>query len=182
MARNGHDCTCSVGSKNEVTHPNWNLLPSKWMDCKSAERYPLLLVEILDSIEFTHVCIHIVHRFPSRFIFCPFDQLFSEGMFGCKCNEANTKQGIWTGCKHANGLITSFDSEFDFSSFRTTKPIFLHQSNTFWEFDGFQSIKQLLSILGDIDEPLTHILLSDRAITTPAASSLDLFIGKNGRT
>ena len=150
------------------------------MDCIASKRDTFLLVEILDAIEFTHVRIDVVHCLPTSFVFGPFDQFFSEWMFWCKCDEGNPKQCVWSCRKDANGLLASFDAEFDFSTFGTTEPVFLHQSNAFREFDGIQSIKQLLCIFGDINEPLAHVLLSDWPVATPTSTCLDLFISKNG--
>ena len=182
MTRNCHDSTCSIRSENEVSSPDRNALSCQWMNGKTAQRYALLLVEIFDSIELTHVCIDVIHRFPIRFIFRPFDQFFSQRVFGSECDECYTKQRIWPCCKDADCLIRTFDSKFDFNSFRASKPVFLHRSNTVWEIDCFQSIKKFLSILCDVDEPLTHVLLVDRPVTSPTSSSFDLLIRKNGRT
>lgn len=100
-------------------------------------------------------------------------------MLWCERDKRNAEEGVRTSCEDANGFFAPFNTEFNFGSFGPTQPVFLHQSNTFWEFDGIETIEQLLSILGDVNEPLTHVLLSDRTIASPAATRLDLLIGED---
>ena len=51
----------------------------------------------------------------------------------------------------------------------------------FRELDGVQTIVQLLTVFGEVEEPLTHSLLLHRAVAAPTPSGLDLFIGEHGR-
>ena len=103
-------------------------------------------------------------------------------MFWCEGDECDSEQGVRAGRENANGFFAPFNTEFDFCSFGPTQPVFLHQSNTFWKFDGIEAIEQLLSILGDVNEPLTHVLLSYRTIASPTSTCLDLFVGKDRGT
>ena len=46
--------------------------------------------------------------------------------------------------------------------------------------NGVQTILKFLTVSRKIKEPLAHLLLCHRAVTSPATTGLDLFVGKHG--
>ena len=48
--------------------------------------------------------------------------------------------------------------------------------------DGIKPVLQFLPVRREVEEPLIHLLLGDRAVAAPASPGLDLFVGEHGAT
>ena len=101
-------------------------------------------------------------------------------MLGGHRQEGDAKQGVRTGCEHADFAEAVLELEGDFRAFRATKPVLLEQGNVLWEVDGVQAVNQFLSVLGQVEEPLAHVFLDHRAVASPASARLDLLVGQHG--
>ena len=74
MSRDSHDGPGPVRGDNKVSEPDGQVFTCQRVRSISAREHTLLLVHVLDAIEFGHACHFVVKCLPFGFVRCPFDQ------------------------------------------------------------------------------------------------------------
>ena len=83
-------------------------------------------------------------------------------------------------CHYLVDVARVLNSENYFRALAATNPVALHPFNRFGPVDHLQIGKQPLRVSGNFEIPLLQILFADFGTTAPAATCLNLFVGKNG--
>ena len=80
-----------------------------------------------------------------------------------------------------NGAVGIAQSERDLSAFRTADPVGLLLLDALGPaLKLVEIVQEFLSVIGDLEIPLSKVALLDLAVATPATAFGDLLVCKNG--
>jgi len=101
-------------------------------------------------------------------------------MFNRQNKKSCSIDGVDSGSKDLNIFIYGRDFKINQRPFALAYPVLLHLENMLRPVGKFLvAAQQFLGISRDSQEPLFHLLLTDLAVTAPAAASHHLFISQN---
>ena len=100
-------------------------------------------------------------------------------MLGREDQERGPIDGVDAGGENADGLPGRGDREIDGGALALPDPIALHGQDVVGPL-GQLGVPELLGVIGDLEEPLLHLLLFDRVVAAPAGAPGRLLVGQDG--
>ena len=73
-------------------------------------------------------------------------------------------------------MVRPVNRKLHLGTLAPSDPVALHRLDFSRPVDPIKLVQQLVSVIGDLKEPLLHLLLFDLATTAPALAALNLFV------
>ena len=179
MSRNCHDCTFAVSHQDVVRNPDWDFLLSNRIDCITTSKYASFLFVLL-AFDFRFLDSVLNVFFNLSFGSLGAD-IRDKWMLWSKYKEGCAIDSIWASSINLDlEIFIIGDSKVNIGSFWAADPVALSNFNLIWPIELVEALKQFISIVSDLEEPLFHLLLFNFAATAPAVTVFNLLVSKHG--
>ncbi len=179
MCWNCHDCPGSIRHQHVVGNPDRHLLAIDGIDGESASEHARFVTVRSQSINFAGTSGHVSISCDG-FSLAFYSEFIHERMLRCQDHEGGSPQCVWTCGEHGNRIVV-LCGEDDFCALGSADPVLLHFDDVVRPLlQRVEIIEQLLSILGDLEEPLLQGSWLWRCATAFALATDDLLVGQHG--
>ena len=174
VRRNRHNGAGAVLHQHEVGDPDWHFVAGQRMDGEQTGCHAFFLHR-------RHLCFGDFgvaafgdkvsqHRVAHR-------RLQRQRMASGDRDVGSAQEGVRTRGVNGHFLFAVGNVEGDLDPFGTANPVALHGFDLFWPvFQRVEVVKQLIGIVGDLNEPLRDLFALDFGVAAPAAAVDNLFV------
>ncbi len=179
MTRNSHDGAGAIPHKHVVCNPNGYPLPIGGIDGMSADKDAGFFTIQRLAFDFTFGDGHFnVISHPVSMLIG--GEFLHKRMFWSQHHKRCAIECIRARRKNFNFVIVTVDFETQASPFTATDPVLLHELHPFRPvLQLIKIIQKFLRVIGDLEKPLSQILLRDIGMAAFAGAIHHLLVGEH---
>ena len=185
MGRHCHYRPGTVSGENKIGEIDRHFFAGHRIDCitagKNALFFELRQITVTYLLQ-PHFFGKVSH---SLFLAGADSKLSRQRMIRSQAHKCRPEQSVLPSCKNRDfNFVQTLDLKVDISPDTFADPVLLHGDDPLRPspFKFFTTLEQLLGISGYLEKPLIQIFIPGLFTATPAASVLNLLIGKNRLT
>ena len=181
--RNAHNGAGTVIIQYIVGYPDFYLAAGERVNAVYAGEYALFFGFAGSTFNFgliTNTLAESVDFVSLRIVFA---NLFNQRMLGSQSHEGYAVSSIRTGGVNSNSIVQCRNFKGEFQAFAAADPVVLHGFYALGPArQQVKILQQLISIIGDFEEPLAQILFNNLMVAAPAFAVDNLLVSQYGVT